>query len=604
MNSFNVLSKILVYSFLSFLLLGDCEILCSQQFINGRLISDKPEVMYSRCFRTLAKDLNANPDSVFKPDPYYEVCLYKKSDILGLDSLAHRQAILFEISLIADLNYPSNWLADTPHAVLVSHNYIKGSDIGISLELNAPLIKDSIYILSFSATNNRWFMGIEEFFGEDSVPLFDYRMAITQSSVPHSEGDTIAMVNIRNRSERDYKSCFPVITQTNRSPCGKVGDFYWYRIKVKGANSGRYITFKSSLEMPEEKLKEYFRKTSNPNFYLEKWWEYYITQYWGMYMTKFSISSVFQILEKGSLCDKSNPKILSCSSNHYTDKYKWSTGDTSPTIQISEPGMYWLEKERQGAVWVDTIYIDTVAVKVLQTVSEKICDMDSIQLGLNVSDKQSKFIWNTSDTSSSIIVSKPGLYLRYSDYAGCPALDSFLISRYPRHKALESKYIKVCESDSTELYSFCENLNWFKGDSLLSESKRFRILLRQNDTLLLKSLSKCWQYDTIYIDLMPCHQNLEDLVFIPGSFSPNGDGLNDYYSIQSPFIQSGEFLIYNRWGELIFKTDHIEDGWDGKAFGVEVPDGIYLVYFKLDINLTLDGLPTTKYFLKTLNVLR
>ncbi|HNB81935.1 MAG TPA: gliding motility-associated C-terminal domain-containing protein, partial [Chitinophagaceae bacterium] len=67
---------------------------------------------------------------------------------------------------------------------------------------------------------------------------------------------------------------------------------------------------------------------------------------------------------------------------------------------------------------------------------------------------------------------------------------------------------------------------------------------------------------------------------IPNSFSPNGDGRNDYFlprEILSSGISSFEMQIFNRWGELIFSTTQSDGrGWDGKYNGVDQPNGVYI----------------------------
>ena len=56
----------------------------------------------------------------------------------------------------------------------------------------------------------------------------------------------------------------------------------------------------------------------------------------------------------------------------------------------------------------------------------------------------------------------------------------------------------------------------------------------------------------------------ETHIKLPTTFTPNGDGINDVIYVKGWGIKSLEtFEIYNRWGELIFKTNNIEEGWDG-----------------------------------------
>jgi gliding motility-associated-like protein len=63
---------------------------------------------------------------------------------------------------------------------------------------------------------------------------------------------------------------------------------------------------------------------------------------------------------------------------------------------------------------------------------------------------------------------------------------------------------------------------------------------------------------------------------MPTAFTPNGDGLNDVFI---PAIAGGltleRFAVYNRWGDLVFETTDLSQGWDGRCDGVEQPIGAY-----------------------------
>ncbi|MFT4521355.1 MAG: gliding motility-associated-like protein [Bacteroidia bacterium] len=91
------------------------------------------------------------------------------------------------------------------------------------------------------------------------------------------------------------------------------------------------------------------------------------------------------------------------------------------------------------------------------------------------------------------------------------------------------------------------------------------------------------------------HNNLQSLsneiciygisnLLIPTAFSPNGDGINASFK---PFMQfmnvedlgnyeTFEFKVYNRWGELLFITNNVNEGWDGTWFSKPSPIGAYM----------------------------
>jgi gliding motility-associated-like protein len=67
--------------------------------------------------------------------------------------------------------------------------------------------------------------------------------------------------------------------------------------------------------------------------------------------------------------------------------------------------------------------------------------------------------------------------------------------------------------------------------------------------------------------------------FIPNTFTPDGDGINDIFMVRGTGIKTvKQFRIFNRWGELIFEKSNfppnsIQYGWDGKIRGVPaIPD--------------------------------
>lgn len=68
------------------------------------------------------------------------------------------------------------------------------------------------------------------------------------------------------------------------------------------------------------------------------------------------------------------------------------------------------------------------------------------------------------------------------------------------------------------------------------------------------------------------------IFYVPNSFTPDGDGVNEIFRPYGEGIDFSKYTmeIYDRWGELIFKTDAPELGWDGTYKGSPVPVGTYV----------------------------
>lgn len=90
----------------------------------------------------------------------------------------------------------------------------------------------------------------------------------------------------------------------------------------------------------------------------------------------------------------------------------------------------------------------------------------------------------------------------------------------------------------------------------------------------------CVQTDTIHLLVREVLCD-EPYVFVPNAFTPNGDGKNDVLRVRSDIVVSLNFQIFDRWGEKVFETDSMEDGWDGTFRGEPCEPGVYDYYLKV-----------------------
>ena len=79
-------------------------------------------------------------------------------------------------------------------------------------------------------------------------------------------------------------------------------------------------------------------------------------------------------------------------------------------------------------------------------------------------------------------------------------------------------------------------------------------------------------------------------VYVPNAFSPNGDNNNDEIFVRGDCVQSLSFKIFNRWGNMVFETNQLLDGWDGKYNGQLQNSGVF-VYM---LEVTYDNGETEK----------
>jgi gliding motility-associated-like protein len=74
-------------------------------------------------------------------------------------------------------------------------------------------------------------------------------------------------------------------------------------------------------------------------------------------------------------------------------------------------------------------------------------------------------------------------------------------------------------------------------------------------------------------DIMLYHNFSLDL---PTAFTPNNDGLNDSFGALAQGVKDFKLVVYNRYGEIVFNSNSMNDKWDGTYKGSRVPAGGYM----------------------------
>lgn len=84
-------------------------------------------------------------------------------------------------------------------------------------------------------------------------------------------------------------------------------------------------------------------------------------------------------------------------------------------------------------------------------------------------------------------------------------------------------------------------------------------------------------------------------IFIPNAFTPDASGINDMLCVRSNFISTFEIFIYNRWGELVFQSNDVNNCWDGTYKGKELAPDVFGYYMNISC-------PNQKTFFKKGNI--
>jgi gliding motility-associated-like protein len=69
-------------------------------------------------------------------------------------------------------------------------------------------------------------------------------------------------------------------------------------------------------------------------------------------------------------------------------------------------------------------------------------------------------------------------------------------------------------------------------------------------------------------------------VKVPTAFSPNSDGNNDILYARGIKVTNLQFQIFNRWGQIVFESKDVNNGWDGNFNGQPLNSEVFVYFVK------------------------
>jgi gliding motility-associated-like protein len=198
-----------------------------------------------------------------------------------------------------------------------------------------------------------------------------------------------------------------------------------------------------------------------------------------------------------------------------------------------------------------------------------ICNGQTVQL--TAASSASNFIWSDGSINSSINVSTIGVYWVEVTAAGCTNRDSVVISAGLVPAFSLGFDTTVC-GDELTLIVHAGNAQYQWQD--LTTDSFYRIT--SAGVYSVTVTNACGSAtDEVFVNLQPDRCAL----LVPTGFSPNNDGANDIFrAISRCPVTKYSMHVYNRWGEQVFETDDVTEGWNGVFRDRPQPLSVYVYY--------------------------
>ena len=252
--------------------------------------------------------------------------------------------------------------------------------------------------------------------------------------------------------------------------------------------------------------------------------------------------------------------------------FRWSTGATDSSITIGSPGTYWVEVAYNNR-WkqYDIIVVDYYPTYQSGLPKDTtICEGEFITVQVSAASGVSHQ-WSNGSNGNITTLSSEGAHWVKSFTACDTLVDTLTISYYPEEDLGLPTDTVLCRGKFVELVAnqiLDADYSWNSG-STTNSSTYF-----EEGTATLTVITKCDTLTaTTQIEQNDCE---EPEVYIPNSFTPNGDGLNEYFEIVN-LPADNSLKVFNRWGEMIYEATPYRNDWDGTmSNGSKALDGVYI----------------------------
>ncbi len=271
------------------------------------------------------------------------------------------------------------------------------------------------------------------------------------------------------------------------------------------------------------------------------------------------------------------PVVLKSTDTNSLATYLWNTGAPVNLLLVTASGSYSLKVTLNGCSVSDTVNVTINPLPNIDLGNDAYLCVGSSLILSSAQPASAQYFWSTGNTSPTITVTEPGLYTLTVNLNGCVDSDQILVNEIKAPTIRLGQDTLICNGYILHLLVTADQATYLWSDGSLGKS--FNI--SEPGTYWATVTNDCGMAtDTINVRYKFCD------IWFPNAFTPNGDGKNDVIRVRGSLNEFTEYVIriFNRWGEMVFTTENITEGWDGNYKSTPQSNGTYFyqMYYKVD----------------------
>jgi gliding motility-associated-like protein len=300
----------------------------------------------------------------------------------------------------------------------------------------------------------------------------------------------------------------------------------------------------------------------------------------------FNVNPVINLPDSVGICED---EVVVLDAENLGSQYVWSNDQDSQVITVNQSGTYTVTVTN---IW-DCSSQDETVIDVYTYPPVNLGDDVSMCYGefvvFDASSPQFNVNWSTGENSQTITVSSSGAYEVTVDNDYCYSTDlvNVVVNPLPLDQLGPDTVVCFTEVSEHTLDAGNPGALFYWGDS--QATQYIDVTEPGYYTVLITTPFGCEDAFAIEVEEL-CPGQL----YIPNSFSPNDDGINDAFFAYGMNIIEFRMEIWNRWGEVIHVSEDLNIPWDGSVDGGDyyVENEVYVYVITYKYLLDLDGTPS------------
>ncbi|MGB3947479.1 MAG: M43 family zinc metalloprotease [Bacteroidia bacterium] len=263
------------------------------------------------------------------------------------------------------------------------------------------------------------------------------------------------------------------------------------------------------------------------------------------------------------------------------DYYSWypPSNSNSPTYiynsNTAPSDLFLIGYTESGCTTNTEIYIDTARVNAMLNLGEDISICNGSVISLNAGDNFLSYEWQDGSTDQQYTIYEPGKYWVTVTSCEGSTVDTINVLWQNTLSLTITSEGSICNTQNLLLKANPPDLMSYIWDDGSNWNER-EIVTDGIYWLIATDENGCYAEDTVEIKADNCDSVECAIFYIPNSFTPNGDLMNDLFKPKIDCVHEYKFLVFNRWGENIFETTNISEGWSGYYQGKLAKQDVYV----------------------------